>query len=64
MIGGSKVAPGYLVQVLAKEVAKRHVTLNAILATATEDAGVHTNVRSDYKQMIEGFNPMVPHGYA
>lgn len=56
--GGSKVAPGYLVQVLAKEVARRHVTVNAILPTATEGAGVHTNVKSDYKKMMEGFNPM------
>jgi 3-oxoacyl-[acyl-carrier protein] reductase len=56
--GGSKVAPGYLVQVLAKEVAKRRVTVNAILPTATDGAGVHTNVKADYKTMIEGFNPM------
>jgi 3-oxoacyl-[acyl-carrier protein] reductase len=56
--GGSKVAPGYLVQVLSKEVAKRHITVNAILPTATEGAGVHTNVRPDVKQMVEGFNPM------
>jgi 3-oxoacyl-[acyl-carrier protein] reductase len=56
--GGSKVAPGYLVQVLAKEIAKRRVTVNAILPTATDGAGVHTNVNADYKLMIEGFNPM------
>jgi 3-oxoacyl-[acyl-carrier protein] reductase len=28
------------------------------LPTATEGAGVHTNVKPDYKTLIEGFKPM------
>lgn len=58
--GGSKAAPLYLVQVLAQELGKNGVTVNAILPTATEGAGIHTTVEDDapIKKMIPGFYPM------
>jgi 3-oxoacyl-[acyl-carrier protein] reductase len=58
--GGSKVAAQYLVQVLAREVGQRGVTVNAILPTATEGAGLHTHVEdgAQIKQFIADFNPM------
>ncbi|HTF17231.1 MAG TPA: SDR family oxidoreductase [Chryseolinea sp.] len=58
--GGSKIAPLYLVQVLAKELGKKGVTVNAILPTATEGAGIHTTVEADapIKKMIHDFYPM------
>jgi 3-oxoacyl-[acyl-carrier protein] reductase len=37
---GSKIAPQFLVEVLAKEIGARGVTVNSILPTATEGAGV------------------------
>ncbi len=58
--GGSKVAPMYLVEVLAKEMGKNGITVNAILPTATEGAGVHTIVEPDapIRKMIQNFSPM------
>lgn len=58
--GGSKTAPLYLVQILAQELGLKGVTVNAILPTATEGAGIHTIVEDDaaIKKMIPGFYPM------
>lgn len=58
--GGSKIAPLYLVQVLAKELGKRGITVNAILPTATEGAGIHTTVEENapIRRMIPEFYPM------
>jgi 3-oxoacyl-[acyl-carrier protein] reductase len=58
--GGSKVAPHYLVQVLAREVGKRGITVNSILPTATEGAGVHSQATKDspIEKFMETFNPM------
>jgi 3-oxoacyl-[acyl-carrier protein] reductase len=58
--GGSKIAPLYLVQVLAKELGKKGITVNAILPTATEGAGIHTTVEANdpIKKMIHDFYPM------
>jgi 3-oxoacyl-[acyl-carrier protein] reductase len=58
--GGSKMAPMYLVQVMAKELGKRGVTVNAILPTATEGAGIHTMVDADapIRKMVPTFYPM------
>ena len=58
--GGSKIAPLYLVQVLAKELGKKGITVNAILPTATEGAGIHTTVEADapIRKMIHDFYPM------
>jgi 3-oxoacyl-[acyl-carrier protein] reductase len=57
---GSKMAPLYLVQVLAQELGKRGITVNAILPTATEGAGLHTAVEDDspIKKLMSDFNPM------
>jgi len=58
--GGSKIAPLYLVQVMARELGKKGITVNAILPTATEGAGIHTNVEANapIRQMIPTFYPM------
>jgi 3-oxoacyl-[acyl-carrier protein] reductase len=58
--GGRKVAPQYLVQVLAHEVGERGVALNAIVPTATEGAGLHTDVKDGdpIKKLAADFTPM------
>lgn len=58
--GGSKIAPMYLVQVMAQEVGSRGITVNAILPTAIEGAGLHTDVTADapIKKFIADFCPM------
>ena len=58
--GGSKVAPQYLVQVLAHEVGARGIAVNAIVPTATEGAGLHTDVQDDapIRKFVAGFTPM------
>jgi 3-oxoacyl-[acyl-carrier protein] reductase len=38
---GSKVAPQFLVEVLAKEIGHRGVSVNSIVPTAIEGAGVY-----------------------
>ena len=40
LYGSSKMAPRYVVEVLAKEIGHRSVTVNSIIPTATKDAGV------------------------
>lgn len=42
LYGGSKLAPQFLVEVLAKEVGARGIAVNSILPTATEGTGVST----------------------
>ena len=49
LYGASKLAPQFLVEVLAKELGKRGVTVNPIMPTATE--GVAVTV---------GFEPTIP----
>ena len=53
------MAPQYLVQVLAQELGKRGVTVNAILPTVTQGAGIHAtdadHTRLD--QFIQDFMP-------
>src|SRR5688500_7591237 len=58
--GGSKIAPLYLVQVLEKELGRKGITVNAILPTATEGAGIHTTVEANdpIRKMIYDFYPM------
>lgn len=58
--GGSKTAALYLVQVLAKELGKKGITVNAILPTATEGAGIHTVVdeHAPIRSIIPAFYPM------
>lgn len=62
--GGSKVAPQYLVQVLAHEVGPRGIAVNAIVPTATEGAGLHTNVEqgAPIKKFAAAFTPMARMG--
>lgn len=58
--GGSKTAALYLVQVLARELGKKGITVNAILPTATEGAGIHTIVDADasIRAIVSTFYPM------
>jgi 3-oxoacyl-[acyl-carrier protein] reductase len=59
LYGASKMAPRYLVEVLAKELGARGITVNSILPTATEGAGVSTNgVRDSVREYLRTFNPM------
>lgn len=54
------MAPHYMVQVLAQELGKKGIAVNAIIPTAIEGAGIHTVVDSDapIKRFIENFCPM------
>jgi 3-oxoacyl-[acyl-carrier protein] reductase len=55
----SKIAPQVLVEVLAKEIGARGVTVNSILATATEGAGVFTDaVPPEMREFVRSFRPM------
>ena len=58
LYGGSKMAPRFLVEVLAKEIGERGVTVNSILPSATEGAGVSTDgARPEMQDFIDA-NPM------
>jgi 3-oxoacyl-[acyl-carrier protein] reductase len=48
LYGSSKTAPRYAVQVLAQELADRGVTVNTILPTAIDGAGVFTEPNPDH----------------
>jgi 3-oxoacyl-[acyl-carrier protein] reductase len=55
----SKVAGQFLVEVLAKEIGARGVTVNSILPTATDGAGVFTGgVPEDVVQFIQSIRPI------
>ena len=58
--GGAPVpAPQYLVEVLAREIGARGITVNSILPTATEGAGVSAKeVRPQVREFIKNNNPM------
>jgi 3-oxoacyl-[acyl-carrier protein] reductase len=58
LYGSSKAAPRYAVQVLAQRIAHRGVTVNTILPTAIEGAGVFTEYVPDHRvrQFIAGQN--------
>ena len=58
LYSGSKIAPQLLVDVLAKEIGERGVTVNSILPTATEGAGVHTEVKPETVDFFKSFRPM------
>ncbi|RZJ89665.1 MAG: SDR family oxidoreductase [Chryseobacterium sp.] len=56
--GGSKTAAKYLVEVLAREIAGRGVTVNSIIPYAVNNAGIFTNPNEpSIKWLIEA-NPM------
>ena len=55
----SKVAGQLLIEVLAKEIGSRGVTVNSILPTATDGAGVFTaGVPDDVAQFVQSIRPM------
>jgi 3-oxoacyl-[acyl-carrier protein] reductase len=59
LYGGSKVAPRFLVEVLAKELGSRGITVNSIQPTAISGAGVSANgLRPAAQQFVDQFNPM------
>lgn len=60
LYGGSKLAPHYMAQVIAKEVGMRGITVNTIIPTVVEGAGVNTTIgdRLDYLQPFIDKNPM------
>jgi len=59
LYSGSKMAPCFFVEVLAKELGARGVTVNSILPTVTEGAGLSTDeVRPQAREFLRTFNPM------
>ncbi|MCF7552288.1 SDR family NAD(P)-dependent oxidoreductase [Pseudonocardia sp. WMMC193] len=60
LYGSSKMAPRYLVGVLALELGKRGVTVNTILPTVIEGAGVFTDIAADdrYHAMNAAMRPI------
>ena len=59
LYSGSKMAPRFFVEVLAKELGPRGVTVNSILPTVTAGAGLSTDgVRPQASEFIRTFNPM------
>lgn len=58
LYGSSKMAPRFLVEVLAKEIGHRGVTVNSILPTATQGAGRHAEPKPEITQFIKNFMPM------
>lgn len=60
LYGSSKMAPRYLVGVLAQELGKRGITVNTILPTVIEGAGVFTDIRDNdpYRTMNAGLRPI------
>jgi 3-oxoacyl-[acyl-carrier protein] reductase len=58
--GGSKTAPNYLIEVLAKEIGTRGVTVNSIVPFAVENAGMFTGIdtSSESFKWIAELNPM------
>jgi 3-oxoacyl-[acyl-carrier protein] reductase len=60
LYGASKMAPRYLVGVLALELGARGITVNTILPTVIEGAGVFTDIGDDdpYRAMNAGFRPI------
>ncbi len=60
LYGSSKMAARYLVGVLALEVGHRGVTVNTILPTSIEGAGVYTDIAEDdpFRQLMTTFRPI------
>lgn len=59
LYGGSKIPAQFLVEVLAKEIGHRGVTVNSVLPTATNGAGVSTGgARPQVVKYIKTYNPM------
>jgi len=61
--GGSKLPGQYFVEVLAKELGPRGVTVNSILPTATEGAGIFgQGVDASYRDAVKAYRPMARMG--
>ncbi len=60
LYGASKMAARYVVSVLALEVGHRGVTVNCILPTAIEGAGVFTDIAENdpFRQLMTTFRPI------
>jgi 3-oxoacyl-[acyl-carrier protein] reductase len=59
LYSGSKMAPRFFVEVLAKELGARGITVNSILPTVTAGAGLSADaVRPQASAFIRTFNPM------
>lgn len=58
LYGSSKMAPRFFVEVLAKELGGRGITVNSILPSATEGAGVSTDGPRPEIQRVIDANPM------
>ena len=59
LYSGSKIAPLLFVEVLAKELGARGVTVNSIIPTVIAGAGLSTDeVRPQAHEFIRTFNPM------
>jgi len=60
LYGGSKLAPEYMASVIAKEVGARGITVNTIVPTVVEGAGVNTDMsaRKDFMQAFAKANPL------
>ncbi len=60
LYGASKTAARYIVSILALEGGQRGVTVNSIIPTAIEGAGVFTDVADDdpFKQLMTTFRPI------
>jgi 3-oxoacyl-[acyl-carrier protein] reductase len=59
LYGGSKIPAQYFVEVLAKELGSRGVTVNSILPTATEGAGIFgQGVEASYRDAVKAYRPM------
>jgi 3-oxoacyl-[acyl-carrier protein] reductase len=57
--GANKIAPCYVVEVLAKELGSRGVTVNSVLPSATQGAGVSTDgIRPAAQAYLDHYNPM------
>jgi 3-oxoacyl-[acyl-carrier protein] reductase len=63
LYGSSKIAGQFLVEVLAKELGNRGITVNSILPTAIEGAGVFTGgVPEEVTQFVRSFRPIARMG--
>jgi 3-oxoacyl-[acyl-carrier protein] reductase len=59
LYGASKIAPQFLVEVLAKEIGHRGIGVNSILPTAIEDAGADGGgVKPEFREFIKSFRTM------
>jgi 3-oxoacyl-[acyl-carrier protein] reductase len=58
-LGGSKIAPQFLVEILPTEIGHRGVAVNSILPTAIGGAGVYGDgVKAEFREFITSFRPM------